>query len=139
MKGENEGQIRIIEAFLASLIIFSSLIVSANLTVTQNQPENNYLESNGLQALIKLDSDGTLGRYIDERNWTAIRDSLNLVLPAGTSFNLTIYNEKGQLIGVVSNGGLNSENLVSIEYFCASQSSIFHCYILHLKLTVAAS
>ncbi|RLI21366.1 hypothetical protein DRO45_02435 [Candidatus Bathyarchaeota archaeon] len=139
MKNENKGQIRIIEAFLAVLIIFSSLVISANLTPTQSMP-NNQLKRIGLRTLMKLDSDGSLGKYIDEGNWTALRDALNLALPAGTSFNLTVYDEEMRQVNtvVISNGGFGGREVSYVEYVCASQGSVFHCYVIHLYLAVVS-
>ena len=140
MKTENRGQIRIIEAFLAVLIIFSSLAISANLTVTQNTTNHDDLPSIGLQALMKLNSDGNLGTYIEDGDWAALRDALNLVLPAGIAFNLTVYNGQMQKVNtdVISNGGFSSQDIAFVEYVCASQGSNFHCYIVHLHLVVAS-
>lgn len=139
MKNENEGQIRIIEAFLAVLIIFSSFAVSANITVNQNTTKRDELASVGLQALAKLDFDGSLGKYVDDGNWTALRDALNLALPAGVSFNLTVYNSQMQQVNtvIISNGAFSSQEIAFVEYFCPSRSRVFHCYIIHLYLAVA--
>jgi len=139
MKNQNKGQIRIIEAFLAVLIIFSSFAVSANLTVTQNRTKRDDLSLIGLQALIKLDSEGSLGKYIDDGNWTVLQHVLNLALPASVTFNLTVYNEQMQQVNtaVISNGAFSSQDVAFVEYVCASRSLIFHCYIIHLYLAVA--
>jgi len=139
MKNQNRGQIRIIEAFLAVLIIFSSLAISANLSVTQNTKASSGLASIGLQVLLKLDSDGSLARYIDNEDWHTLRDSLNLVLSAGIAFDLTVYNDQMQQVNtdVVSNGDFSSQDIAFVEYACASQGSDFHCYIIHLYLAVA--
>jgi len=140
MKGKNQGQIRIIEAFLAVLIIFSSFAISANLTVTQNTTDHDGLASIGLQALVKLDSDGSLGKCIDGGDWAALRDALNVVLPVGIAFNLTVHNGQMQQVNtdVISNGGFSSQDIAFVEYVCASQGSNFRCYIIHLYLAVAA-
>ncbi len=139
MNGTNEGQIRIIEAFLAVLVIFSSFAVSANLVVTQNTTKSDDLTSVGLQTLLKLDSEGSLGKYIDDRNWTALRDALNLALPAGISFNLTVYDERMQQVNtaIISNGAFSSQEIAFVEYVCASQNPVFNCYKIHLYLAVA--
>ena len=139
MKRQNKGQIRIIEAFLAIIIIFSSFAVSANLTVTRNITKNDDLTSVGLQALLKLDSDGSLGKYIDDANWNALRDALNLILPAGISFNLTVYDEQMLQVNtaIISNGAFSSQEIAFIEYVCASRSPVFHCYKIYLYLAVA--
>jgi len=139
MNCKNRGQIRIIEAFLAVFIIFSSLAVSANLTVTQNKTKRDDLASVGLQALMRLDSDGSLGNYIDCGDWASLRNAINVILPSGVSFNLTVYNKQMQQVNnaVISNGAFNSQEITFVEYICASQGSIFHCYIIHLYLAVA--
>jgi hypothetical protein len=136
----NRGQIRIIEAFLAVAIIFSSLAVSANLTVPQNTTKRDSLDSVGLQALMKLDSDGALGKYVDDGNWSALRDAVSLVLPAGVSFNMTVYDEQMQQVNtaIISNGGFNSQQVAFVEYACASQSLVSRSYIIRLSLAVAA-
>jgi hypothetical protein len=139
MKSKNMGQIRIIEAFLASLIIFSSFAISAKLTVTQNITKYDNLASTGLQALMKLDSDGSLAKHIDNEEWTALRDTINLVLPGGMTFDLTVYDEQMTQINtdVISNGGFINQDTALVEYVCASQNSTFHCYLIHLYLAGA--
>jgi hypothetical protein len=140
VKNENRGQIRIIEAFLAVLIIFSSFAISANLTVTKTVTNHDNLASIGLLALVKLDSDGSLGKYIEDGDWAALRDALNLILPVGIAFNLTVYDGQMQQVNtdVISNCGFSSEDIAFVEYVCASQGSNFHCYMIQLYLAVAA-
>jgi hypothetical protein len=139
MKSQDKGQIRIIEAFLAALIIFSSFAVSANLTTTQNTTKRSDLASIGLQVIMKLDSQGSLSKYIDDGNWSALRDAVDLALPAGMSFNLTVYDEQMQQVNtaVISNGAFSSQEIAFVEYVCASRSLVFHCYIINLYLAVA--
>jgi hypothetical protein len=138
VKSQNKGQIRIIEAFLAALIIFSAFTVSSNLSVRQNVSKSEDLASIGLQALVKLDSDGSLSKYIDCENWTALRDALNIALPAGVCFNLTVYNDQMHQVNTVliSNGGFNSQQITFVQYVCASQSIVFQCYIIYLHMAV---
>lgn len=140
MRHENRGQIRITEAFLAVIIIFSSFTISANLTMTRNATKRDNLTAVGFQSLMKLDSDGSLNIYIDGRNWTELREAVNLVLPAGLSFNLTVYDEQTQQINteVISNGEFGSQDIVFVEYVCSGRNSNFHCYLIHLRLAVAA-
>ncbi|MEM2911256.1 MAG: hypothetical protein QW146_01960 [Candidatus Bathyarchaeia archaeon] len=139
MKGQNKGQIRIIEAFLAVLIIFSSIAISANLAVTQNAVEPNDLAYTGLQVLLKLDYDGSLDKYLDNRDWTGLRESLNLLLPTGIFFNLTVYDGEMRRINeeVISNGGFNSQEVAFLKYVCVSQNPTFHYYVVYLYLAVA--
>lgn len=139
MRNANSGQIRIIEAFLAVLIIFSAFAVSANLSVSQSATKREDLASVGLQTLMRLDSDGSLGKYIANENFTALREALSLVLPAGLCFNLTVYDEQLQPVNTVAiaNGGFSGQDIAFVEYVCASQDVTFHCYVLHLFLAVA--
>ncbi|NWF86857.1 hypothetical protein HXY32_03505 [Candidatus Bathyarchaeota archaeon] len=139
MKNRNKGQIRIIEAFLAVLIIFSSFAVSSNLTIRQSTKRSEYLASVGFQALMKLDSDGSLGKYIDDGNWAALRDAFSMVLPAGICFNLTVYNGQMQQLNnvTISNVGFSSQQIAFVEYLSVTREPSFRCYILHLTLAVA--
>jgi hypothetical protein len=139
MKGRDKGQIRIVEAFLSVLIIFSAFAISANLTATQNRVRNDDLASVGLQALTMLDSNGSLDKYIDDENWNGLRDALSLLLPTGVCFNMTVYDGQMQQINadVISNGGFGSQQVAFVEYVCASQDAAFQCYIIHLLLAVA--
>ncbi|RJS76976.1 hypothetical protein CW707_04430 [Candidatus Bathyarchaeota archaeon] len=140
MKNQNKGQIRIIEAFLAVLIIFSAFAVSANLTVSQKETRHNELAALGLQTLMKLDSDGNLSCLIDSGDWFSLREALKLALPSGVVFNLTVYNEQMQQVNteVISNGAFSSQDIAFIEYLCTSENPVFRCYILHLYLGVAS-
>jgi len=139
MRSQNKGQIRIIEAFLAVLIVFSAFTISSNLNVTQNVRKGGDLASIGLQALMELDSDGSLGKYIEDGNWTALGDALNILLPSGVCFNLTVYDEQSHQVNteVISNGGFSSQEITFAEYVCTSRGKIFRCYIIHLHLAVA--
>lgn len=139
MKRWNRGQIRVIEAFLATFIIFSALAVSANLTTKSTRTPNNPLASIGTQALLQLDSDGSLAAYITAGNWSGLREALNLLLPAGVSFNLTVYNGQMRQINTetVSNGGFNSHEIALVKYVCTSQGPVFRVYVVYLYLAVA--
>jgi hypothetical protein len=140
LKRANSGQIRVIEAFLAIFIVFSAFAISAGLTVSQKSTDHGGLAEVGFQGLLKLDSDGFLGRCISDKNWTRLRDALNLVLPSGVTFNLIVYNLQMQEINreVMSNGNLGSQNVAFTEFLCASQEPTFQCYLIHLYLAVAA-
>jgi len=91
-----------------------------------------------LQALSQMDSDGSLGRYIDDGNWTALRDTLNLLLPVGVSFNLTVYDSQMRQVNsaIVSNGGFGSSGIASVEYVCVSRNPVFRSYTIRLLLAV---
>ena len=139
MRAANRGQIRIIEAFFAMLIVFSAFAVSTNLSITRNSVNHADLESVGLSSLIKLDQEGALSYNLDQRNFSSIREALNLVLPTGVLFNLSVYDRNLQLLNeqAITNGGFSSEEVVSVEYLCASQDAVYRCYIIHLQLAMA--
>jgi len=102
----------------------------------QENNDQEFLVIQGMQVLTELDNDGTLGRLINQNNWTVLTENLRFLLPVGIAYNLTIYDEKLQQINSLplSNGKL-SENIVTVEYLCASQNSEYNCYILHLQLS----
>lgn len=139
MKGQNSGQIRIIEAFLAIFIIFSAIAISSNLTTKSTSPASNSLASIGMQALLQLDTDGGLAAYITAGNWSGLREALNLLLPAGVCFNLTVYDGQMQQVNIeiISNGGFNSQEITLVKYVCTSQSPGFRVYVVYLYLAVA--
>jgi hypothetical protein len=139
VKRQNRGQIRIIEAFLAVMIVFSSFAIFSNLNVTQGVKKSEDLASIGLQTLMTMDSNGNLGKLIDSKNWTALRDTLSVALPASLCFNLTVYDEMMNQVNeyAISNGALSSQEIAFVNYVCASQSPIFHCYTIYLHLAVA--
>ncbi len=136
MMSNRKGQIRTIEALLAGLLIFSALALSAVFSSVRNVDDQEALANVGLNALIKLDENGNLGKLIDQGNWTAIAQALDITLPLGVSYNLTIYSESMQPINefAISNSGLGSLEVVSVQYLCASQSPQCRCYLLRLQL-----
>lgn len=139
MKNREKGQIRIIEAFLAILIIFSSLTISTKITSPQNTVGADDLACVGFQALIKLDSEGSLSEYIESGNWRGLRESLNLLLPMGVSFNVTVYDwEMRPMNGeAISNGSFNSQNVAFVKYICVSRNPTFNYYVIYMCLAVA--
>ena len=127
-----------LEAFLAVLVIFSTSVISITFSPPTNFNNEKSLSTSGMQALIELDSDGTLGKLIDEGNWTAIRENLEILLPAGVSYNLTVYDDAMHQINDFAIGnGLKGQNVVSVEYPCASQSSECRFYLVRLQLAFA--
>jgi hypothetical protein len=140
LRKANKGQIRIIEAFLAVIIVFSAFAVYGNLPLNQNAERKDDLTSIGLNALMELDSDGVLGEYIANAEWSSLGEAISLLLPSGVTFNLTVYNSTMQQLNTefIANGALNSQNTAFVEYICISQNASFQCYILHLYLAVVA-
>ena len=133
-----KGQIRILEAFFADLLIFSSLFLISAPSTTNNDKSNS-LYTVGINALLQLDSDGSLSKLIKNKDWNALRDILRQTLPSGIWFNLTILDGQGNQLNdvVISNGGQVSDTIVSVEYLCAASNPSYSIYILHLQLARA--
>jgi len=133
-----KGQIRILEAFFAALLIFSSLFLISAPSTTNND-ESNSLYTVGVNTLLQLDSDGSLSKLIKNKDWNALRDILRQTLPSGIWFNLTILDGQGNQLNdvVISNGGQVSDTIVSVEYLCAASNPAYSIYTLHLQLARA--
>jgi len=133
-----KGQVRMLEAFLAVLVIFSASLVSFKFSPPTSFDNEKMLSTLGMQALIELDGNGTLGRLIDERNWAAVREDLKMLLPVGVSYNLTVYDDAlSQINNSTIGNGLKGQKVVSVEYPCASQSLECDFYLVRLQLAFA--
>ena len=137
MSRSSRGQIRVAEAFLSAFIIFSALAICSALSPPSNVDNQQALAAQGMRALIQLDSDGTLTSMIAQGNWTALSTALQLLLPLGVSYNLTVYDENMQQVNTISitNGNLIG-NVAAVQYLCATQSLQYHSYTLCLQLAV---
>jgi len=132
----NKGQIKTLEAFLAVVVMFSALIISTMFSPEANPNNQKSQATLGMQALIELDVNGTLGKLIDQQNWTSIRESLTVLLPIGVSYNLTVYDDQLHSMNniAISNGNLVGRKVESVQYLCASQSLEPQHYLLQLQL-----
>lgn len=133
---DQKGQIRIIESFLAIAVVFSAVLVSATFPSSPDFSKQKSLRSMGSQALVNLDTNGTLGSLILQRNWASIRTALNILLPMGVSFNLTAYDEAGNAVNseVVQNSNLLGRDAVSVRYVCATRSQTVEFFVVRLQL-----
>ncbi|MGB9134162.1 MAG: hypothetical protein WCC63_01020 [Candidatus Bathyarchaeia archaeon] len=136
---DNKGQMRTVEAFLAILLLFSALTIATLISPASDSDDYESLATVGMQALAAVDSDGGLGRLIDEGNWTALGEAMDAILPVGTAYNLTVYDENMQSLNDVpiSNGMLPSQDVAAVQYPCASPSLQADCYLLRLQLAKA--
>lgn len=136
---DQKGQIRIIESFLAIAVVFSAVLVSATFPSSPDFSKQKSLSSMGSQALIKLDTNGTLGSLILQGNWADIRIALNTVLPSGISFNLTVYDEAGNPVNseAVQNSNLLGRDAVSVQHLCATRSQAVEFFVVRLQLAWA--
>lgn len=134
-----KGQIRIIEAFLSIAVVFSAVLVSATFPSSPNLSKQESLVSIGTQALLKLDTNGTLGNLIAQQDWMTIKQALDVVLPLGVSFNLTIFDEETQPVNsqLIQNSSVLGRESVSVQYVCASQNLSVKFFVLRLQLAWA--
>jgi hypothetical protein len=133
---DQKGQIRIIESFLAIAVIFSAVLVSVTFPSSLDFSKQKTLASLGMEALIKLDTDGTLGNLILQRDWTGLKTALDIHLPVGVSFNLTVFDEEGNAVNteVVQNSNLLGQEVVSVNYICATTSPAVEFFAIRLLL-----
>ena len=139
MKLNNKGQLKTVEAFLSVLLLFSAFTITTQIFPSSDGGKHNSLETLGLQTLLTINNDGQLSRLVDEKNWTTITHILNLALPIGISYNLTIYNSTQHPINdvVISNGFISDGNIASIRYPCASPNSQPNYYIIRFQIAHA--
>jgi len=139
LKKRRSGQIRILEAFFAALLIFASLFLIPSPPTSENNSPND-LYSIGMNTLLQLDADGSLSKLIKNKDWNRLRNILQQVLPNGVWFNLTVLNNAGAQLNdvLISNGQPISDKIVSIEYLCAASSPTYSIYIIYLQLARAS-
>ena len=136
---DKKGQIRVIEAFFASILLFSILtLVPAprNAGDTSNQT----LISMGQNALITLDNNGYLSRLIENESWITLRECIQSAFPPTVWFNLTVFDENNTALNnvTISSGSPINEKIASLNYVCVSQSPNYTIYLIQLQLAVVS-
>jgi len=91
-----KGQMRIIEAILASFVIFFAVVFINTFAVTPSSPtyETSELEKLGHNVLHDLDDQRLLARFVYNEEWKNLTAALTVCLPPDVYFNLTIYELK---------------------------------------------
>jgi len=131
-----KGQVRVIEAFFASMLILSCLALIPAQATPKSSAINLVWKAQNI--LLTLDSDGQLASLVDNHNWVKLGQCIESSLPLTTWFNLTIYDKNQNILNdfQISNGGSISDRISSVDYVCISQKSTFSVYILQLQLAV---
>ena len=131
-----KGQVRVIEAFFASMLILSCLALIPAQATPKNSDVN--LAWKAQNVLLTLDSDGHLANLVDNHDWSTLGKCVESALPLTTWFNLTVCDKNQNILNPypLSNGGQISDKIVSVTYVCESQSSSYVVYILQLQLSV---
>ena len=136
MPMDNRGQIRVLEAFFATAVVFGSLILTGPVYVAyQNSGHTEILYSLGLNVLIEIDREGELGELIAQNDWAELSNRLSLLLPIGVSYNATIYNENLEIVNSspITDGVLEGKNVVSVQYLVVERAHISF-YVVNLQL-----
>ena len=92
IKNKNKGQMRVLEAILASFIIIVALSFVNFFAVNPSSQkyEANDLEKSAYNALHDLDLQGLLARFVYDEEWENLTAALSVVLPSDSYFNLTV-------------------------------------------------
>jgi hypothetical protein len=134
---DKRGQVRVIEAFLASMLVLACLTLIPSQSMGIQRSSIN-LDSAAENVLLSLDGDGQLGRFIDSSDWASLGNCLEAALPLTVWYNLTIYDSGGGCLNSypICNGGAVSNQVSSVTYVCASPSSTYAVYVLQFQLAV---
>lgn len=92
------GVVHTLDVFLAAVIIVTTLLFASQMPRERDYLEETGIDSLGMQALLVLDSNGTLGRLVDSGDWDGLEMALRAVLPTRVSFNLTVIDERGSVV-----------------------------------------
>ena len=135
----NKGQIRVIEAFFASILLFSVLTLVPAPKTAKNTSDQTLI-SMGQNALLTLDNNGYLSKLIENQNWTTLRECIQSSFPPTVWFNLTVFNENNNVLNgmPISSGSPVNEKTLSLDYVCASQSLSYNIYLIRLQLAVVS-
>jgi hypothetical protein len=133
-----KGAVHTLDAFFSAVIIMTTLLYTTYVPRERDFRTSNEIKAQGIEALVLLDSNGTLGRLVDTQSWDELEIFLRVTLHNRIFFNLTIFNEEGNTINdrTISNGGFISHTIESIDYLIAVESSTFSMYRIRLQLGV---
>lgn len=103
MKNKNKGQMRVLEAILASFIIIVALSFVNFFAVNPSSQkyEASDLEKSAYNALHDLDLQGLLARFVYNEEWENLTAALSVVLPSDSYFNLAVKDLNGVTINDV--------------------------------------
>jgi hypothetical protein len=134
----NKGQARIIEAFLATLLLIGCIAIIPTYS-TKTQPYD--FSSFAIETLTSLDNNGKLAVLIDSRDWVTLRSCIDLALPLTLWYNLTVFDENMKPVNPfpLCSSGTVSDNIDSSDYVSVSPSSTYRVYLIRLQLSQVGS
>lgn len=132
----NRGQIRVIEAFFASMLLLSviSLVPLFQKDITNS---NEVLPTSPENVLINMDSNGHLSDLIMNKNWVELKNCIQFSLPLMVWFNLTVFDENMNQINEIpiGSGTPVSDHIVVFDYISASTNRVYSIYIIRIQLS----
>jgi len=137
-----KGQMRVVEAVMASLIVVSAvafLYVFAATPSSQSQ-ETSELEKIGHNVLHNIDEQRLLTRFVYGSEWENLTLALVVSMPTNVYFNLSIYDVNGnpindQLIQYGNQQIFDSSSAVaSVTYIVPGYQTSYSPRVLVLKL-----
>ena len=136
---DNKGQIRIIEAFFASILLLSSLtLIPAVQEHSSDSTER--LSSTAHNILMSIDGNGHLASLIGNESWIDLKSCIQSSLSPMVWFNLTVFDENMAPINdiPITSGSPVNDRIAAVDYVCASTSSNYAVYIVRLQLAGVA-
>jgi len=125
---------RIIEAILASFVIFFAVAFINTFAVTTSSPtyETSELEKVGHNVLHDLDDQRLIARFVynGTGEWENLTAALMVCLPPDVYFNLTVYDLDGRIVNVEPDGTYVSICYGDPQVFEMSSSIASVTYIL---------
>lgn len=130
-----KGQIRVIEAFFASVLLLSILTLIP-IMQKHDSGSSNALSLTPMDVLAGLDSNGHLANLSDSRNWTALKNSVQSCIPLTVWFNITIFDENMTRLNdePICSGSAVSDTIESADYVCPSINANYVVYVIRLQL-----
>jgi len=132
---DNKGQIRIIEAFFASILLLSSLTLIP-MVQEQSSDSSEILSSTAHNILMSLDSNGQLASLISDESWINLKSCIQSSLSPMVWFNLTVFDHNMTRVNdiPITSGTAVNDRIVAVDYICASTGSNYAVYIIRLQL-----
>ena len=133
---DNKGQIRIIEAFFASILMLSVLTLIPSVQ-EHSSDSTEILSSTAHNILMSLDSDGHLASLIGNESWINLKRCIQSSLSPMMWFNLTVFDENMTPINdiPIASGNAVNDRIAAVDYVCASTSGNYAVYIIRLQLS----
>lgn len=141
---DRRGQMRVIEAIMASLLIVFAVVFVDLFAVTPASPkyESGELEKIGFNVLHDLDEQELLGRFVckEPPEWANMTSALAASLPTDVYFNLTVFDMNGNVVNNVPIGYgtsrvfSNSTYVASVTYVVPGYLRLYRPRVLVLQL-----